>query len=63
MFERKSGHQVFYVLPKQSVLRKLPVVPIGDTGTILFAMRQYAEDSVVAAIDTREGSGDGTRWP
>ena len=41
---------------------KLPVVPIGDTGTIPFAMRQNARDCVDAAFDTSEGSGDGSRW-
>ncbi len=45
-----------------SVLGKLPVVPIGETGTIPFAMRQDAEDFVGKAFDTREGSGDGSRW-
>ncbi len=37
-----------------SVLEKLPVVPIGDTGTIPFAMNQHAEDFVGKAFDTRE---------
>ena len=45
-----------------SVLAKLPVVPIGDTGTIPLAMRRHAEDFVGKAFDTREGSGDGSRW-
>ncbi len=36
-----------------SVFGKLPVVPIGDTGTIPFAMRQHAEDFAGAAFDTR----------
>jgi hypothetical protein len=47
-----------------SVLGKLPVVPIGGMGTIPFAMRQRAEDFQVVgkAFDTREGSGDGSRW-
>jgi hypothetical protein len=45
-----------------SVLGKLPVVPIGDMGTIPFAMRQYADDFVGLAFDTREGSGDSNRW-
>jgi hypothetical protein len=45
-----------------SALGKLPVVPIGDTGMIPFAIRQHAEDFVDAAFDTREGSGDGSRW-
>jgi hypothetical protein len=44
------------------VLGKLLVVPIGDTGTIPFAMCQHAEDFVGKAFDTREGSGDSSRW-
>ncbi len=37
----------------------LPVVPVGDTGTIPYSMRQHAADFVGAAFDTREGAGDG----
>ncbi len=43
MYEGKSDDQVFYVLPVESVLGELPLVPIGNTGTIPFAMRQHAE--------------------
>ncbi len=52
--------QVLYYLPMVSILGKLPVVPIGDTGTILFAMRQNARDFAYAVFDTKEGSGDGS---
>ena len=62
MYERKQDSQVFYVLPVESILGKLPVVPIGDTGTIPYSMRQHAADFVDAAFDTREGAGDGSRW-
>ena len=62
MYERKRDKQVFYVFPVESILGKLPVVPIGDTGTIPFAMRQNAMDFVEAAFDTNEGSGDGSQW-
>jgi hypothetical protein len=44
------------------ILGKLPVVPVGDTGTIPYSMRQHAEDFVDAAFDTREGAGDGSLW-
>jgi hypothetical protein len=57
--------QVFYVIPVESILGKLPVVPIGETVTILFAMRQNARDFVDAAFNTAfdtDGSGDGSRW-
>ncbi len=62
IYECKSDSQVFYVLPVQSVLGKLPVIPMGDTGTIPFTMRQNAKDFVDAAFDTSERSGDGSRW-
>ena len=48
---------MFYVLPVESILGKLPVVPVGETGTIPYGM----EDFVGAAFDTREGAGDGGR--
>ena len=60
--ERKQDNQVFYVLPVKYILGKLPVVPVGDTGTIPYSMRQHAQDFVGAAFDTREGAGDGSRW-
>ncbi len=56
---------MFYVLPVESIdsiLGKLPVVPVGETGMIPYCMRQHAEDFVGAAFDTREGAGDGSRW-
>ena len=62
MYERQTDSQVLYVLPVESILGKLPVVPIGATGTIPYSMRQHAADFVDAAFDTREGAGDGSRW-
>ncbi len=53
---------MFYVLPVESILGKLPVVPVGDTGTIPYSMRQHAADFVGAAFDTREGAGGGSLW-
>ncbi len=41
---------------------KLPVVPVGDTGTIPYCIWQHADDFVGAAFDTREGACDGSRW-
>ncbi len=63
VYERRPDNQVFYVLPVESILGKLPVVPVGDTGTgmIPYCMRQHAEDFVGAAFDTREGAGDGNK--
>ncbi len=64
VYERKQDSQVIYVLPVEFtfILGKLPVVPVGDTGTIPYSMRQHAADFVGAAFDTREGAGDGSRW-
>jgi hypothetical protein len=62
VYERRPGNQVFYVLLVESILGKLPVVPVGDTGTIPYSMRQHAEDFVGAAFDTREGACNGSRW-
>ena len=58
VYERRPDNQVFYVLPVESILGKLPVVPVGKTGTIPYCM----EDFVGAAFDTREGAGDENRW-
>ena len=57
IYERQPDNQVFYVFPVESiqVLGKLPVVPVDDTGTIPYSMRQHAEDFVGTAFDTREG--------
>ena len=51
MYERKQDSQVFYVLPVESILGKLPVVPVGDTGTIPYSMRQHAADSGIKRHD------------
>ncbi len=62
VYERRPDNQVFYVLPVESILGKLLVVPVCETGTIPYCMRQHAEDFIGAAFDTREGAGDGSRW-
>jgi hypothetical protein len=62
VYELRPDNQVFYVLPVDSILGKLPVVPVGDTGTIPYCMRQHTENFVGAAFDTREGASDGSRW-
>ncbi len=61
-YKRRPDNQVFYVLSGESILGKLPVVPVGETGTVTYCIRQHAEDFVRAAFDTREGAGDGSRW-
>ncbi len=54
MYERNQDNQAFYVLQVEYILGRLPVVPVGYTGTIPYSMRQHAEDFVGAAFDTRE---------
>ncbi len=59
---------MFYNLPVEYILGKLPVVLVGDTGTIPYSMLQHAEDFVGAAFDTREAvtvavGGMSTRGP
>ncbi len=50
------------MLPVESILGKLPVVPVGPTGTIPFSMRRQGQDFVGVAFDSSEGAGDGSRW-
>ncbi len=54
-------YEVLYVLPVE-LIGKLPVIAVGETGTIPYCMRQHAEDFEGAAFDTREGKGDESRW-
>ncbi len=58
VYERLPDNQVFYMLPVESILAKLPVVPVSETGTIPYCI----EDFVGASFDTREGEGDGSWW-
>ncbi len=62
VFKRWPNNQVFYVLPVEFILGKLPVVPVGETRTIPYCMHKHAADTVGAAFHTREGAGDGSRW-
>ncbi len=39
VYELDYKKPILYVSPIQSILGKLPVVPVGDTGTILFHLR------------------------
>ncbi len=63
MYERRVEKQVYHVLPILSILGKLQVVPVGDTGTISFSQRQHAEEFVMRhstagrAPETAAGGG------
>ncbi len=65
VYERRPDNQVFYVLPVVSILGKLPVVPVGETGTIPYCMRQHEENVVGAAFGqvTEAGGGISTLGP
>ncbi len=49
---------ILYVVPIQNILGKLPLVPVGDTGTIPHSMRNAFSG---APGDRRPGAGDGCR--
>ncbi len=46
------------MLPVESMLGKLPAVPVGDTGAIPYCMLQHTEELVGAVFDASEGAGD-----
>ncbi len=58
VYELDYKKLILYVIPIDSILGKLPVVPVGDTGTIPHRLRNHFEG---APGDRREGSGDGCR--
>jgi hypothetical protein len=62
LYERCEQAQVLYVIPVSSVLGRLPLVPVGATGTIPFAMCREAADFPGAFCDKSANSGDGCRW-
>jgi len=58
LYERKQNQQVLYVIPISSILGKLPLIPVGDTGTIPFSMRDELHEVDEASCDTKPGEGD-----
>jgi len=60
LYELDHKKPILYVIPIESILGKLPVVPVGDTGTIPHRLRNRFEGEPQAG-DRREGSGDGCR--
>ena len=57
VYELDCNKPIHYVVPIQSILGKLPVVPVGDTGTIPNRMRNAFSG---APVDRRPGAG--RRW-
>jgi hypothetical protein len=58
LYELDYKKPILYVIPIQSILGKLPVVPVGDTGTIPHHLRNTFSG---APGDRRPGAGDGCR--
>ena len=57
VFERRESEQVLYVVPVSSILGRLPLVPVGSTGTIPFEMRRESADFPGAACDKSKDAG------
>ncbi len=54
VYERRETAQVLYVIPVSSILGRLPLVPVGATGTKPFAMRRVPatkQRTVVMVVD------------
>ena len=58
VYELDYKKPVLYVIPIQSILGKLPLVPVGDTGTVPHLLRNTFSG---APGDRRPGAGDGCR--
>ena len=58
VYELDYKKPVFYVIPIQSILGKLHVIPVGDTGTVPHRMQNTFSG---APGDRRPGAGDGCR--
>ncbi len=53
---------VLYIIPVTSILGRLALVPIRETGTIPFSMHKESADFPGAACDSKKDAGDGNRW-
>ena len=62
IYERRMQSQVMYVVPITSILGRLALVPVGETGTIPFSMRNERSDFPGATCDSKKDGGDGNRW-
>ena len=54
--------QVLYVIPVISILGRLALVSVSDTGTIPFSMRKETCDIPGASCDSKKDACDGNRW-
>jgi hypothetical protein len=64
VYERSEQSQILYVIPVSSILGRLPLVPVGQTGTIPspLEMRRESADFPWAACDKTKDGSDGSRW-
>ena len=62
IYERKPSSLVLYVLPITHIFGKLPLVPIGDTGTFPHRMRRESAEIPGASCESEPDKGDGCRW-
>ena len=62
IYERRLQSQVMYVIPITSILGRLALVPVGETGTIPYSMRKEASSFKGAACDSKLNGADGNRW-
>ncbi len=58
VYELNHGKPVFYVIPVEHILGKLPLVTVGDTGTIPHHLRNLFPG---APGDRKPDAGDGCR--
>jgi hypothetical protein len=65
VYELDYRKPVLYVIPIQSILGKLAVVPVGDTGTIPYHLRNVFQgapgDRKLGVPETDAGCGLSTR--
>ena len=62
IYERRMQSQVMYVVPITSILGRLALMPVGETGTIPFSMRNERSDFPGATCDSNKDGGDSNRW-
>ncbi len=62
VYERSESAQVLYVIPASSILGRLPLVPVGNTGTIQYEMQREAADFPGASCDKTKDCKEGCRW-
>ncbi len=56
-YKPRESERVFYAVPVPSILGRLPLVPVGSTGTVPFEMRRESADFPGAACDKSKDTG------